>query len=101
MGLAARWAVERVTLKERAHMDWLPHTWLKAARAGRMTDVLHGIDRDSQADAATRAQALQKWQHWVQSCRLQPMRDVAQTIQQRWAGILKALDAFHLHTGHV
>lgn len=28
------------------------------------------------------------------------MRDMAQTIQQHWVGILKVLDALHLHTGH-
>lgn len=57
-GLAARWAVERVAMKDWAHMDWLPHTRLKAARASRMTQARRGIDRDPRVHAATRAQAL-------------------------------------------
>lgn len=92
----ARW-----TDKEQAKMDWLPHTRLKTARAWRMKEALRDIYGNSQADAATRAQALKKWLHWAQRCRLQPMQDLAKTIQQHWAGILKAFDASHLHTGYV
>ena len=92
----ARW-----TDKERANMDWLPHTRLKTARAWRMKEALRDIYRNSQADAASRAQALKRWLHWAQRCRLQPFKDLAKTIQQHWAGILKAFDACHLHTGYV
>ena len=33
--------------------------------------------------------------------RLPPFKDLAKTIKQHWAGILKAFDAAHLHTGYV
>ena len=52
-------------------------------------------------DAAQSAQALKKWLHWAQRSRLQPFTDLAKTIRQHWAGILKAFDAAHLHTGYV
>ena len=92
----ARW-----TDKEQAKMDWLPHTRLKTARAWRMKEGLRDVYRNSDADAASSAQALKKWLHWAQRSRLQPFKDLAKTIQQHWAGILKAFDASHLHTGYV
>ena len=82
-------------------MDWLPHTRLKTARAWRMKEGLRDIYRDSHADAARSAQALKKWLHWAQRSRLQPFKELAKTIKQHWAGILKAFDASHLHTGYV
>ena len=89
------------TDKEQAHMDWLPHTRLKTARAWRMKEGLRDLYRDSDTDAACRAQALKKWLHWAQRSRLQPFKDLAKTIKKHWAGILKAFDASHLHTGYV
>ena len=31
----------------------------------------------------------------------EPFKELAKTIKQHWAGILKAFDASHLHTGYV
>lgn len=89
------------TDKEQAKMDWLPRTRLKTARAWRMKEALRDVYRNSDADAASSAQALKKWLHWAQRSRLQPFKDLAKTIKQHWAGILKAFDASHLHTGYV
>ena len=93
----ARW-----TLKEQDKMDWLPHTRLKTARAWRLKEALRDIYRSARSDAADQsAQALTKWLHWAQRSRLAPFKDLAKTIKQHWAGILKAFDAAHLHTGYV
>ena len=89
------------TDKEQAKMDWLPHTRLKTARAWRLKEALRDIYRSSDTDAAQSAQALKKWLHWAQRSRLQPFTDLAKTIRQHWAGVLKAFDAAHLHTGYV
>lgn len=93
----ARW-----TLKEQDKMDWLPHTRLKTARAWRLKEALRDIYRSARSDAAEQsAQALTKWLHWAQRSRLAPFKDLTKTIKQHWAGILKAFDAAHLHTGYV
>ena len=95
----ARW-----TDKEQEKMDWLPHTRLKTARAWRLKEALRDIYRNSGTpgtDGAHSAQSLKKWLHWAQRSRLQPFKDLAKTIKQHWAGILKAFDASHLHTGYV
>ncbi len=91
---------EKWTHKERDKMDWLPHTRLKTARAWRLKEALRDIYKAS-ADAVDSAQALKKWLHWAQRSRLPPFKDLAKTIKQHWAGILKAFDASHLHTGYV
>lgn len=82
-------------------MNWLPHTRLKTARAWRLNEALRDIYRGSRTDAVHSAQALKKWLHWAQRSRLQPFKDLAKTITQHWAGILKAFDACYLHTGYV
>jgi transposase len=89
------------TAKERDKMDWMPHSRLKTARAWRIKEALRDIYRNSRCDAAQSAQALKKWLHWAQRSQLHPIKDLAKTIKQHWAGILKAFDASHLHTGYV
>ena len=89
------------TLKERDKMDWMPHSRLKTARAWRIKEALRDIYANSRADAAQSARSLKKWLHWAQRYRLHPVKDLARTIKQHWAGILKAFDASHLHTGYV
>ena len=81
-------------------MNWLPHTRLKTARAWRLKEALRDIYR-ARCDASQSAQALKKWLHWAQRCRLPAFKDLAKTIQQHWAGIVKAFDASILHTGYV
>lgn len=46
-------------------------------------------------------QALKRWLHWAQRCRLPAFKDLAKTLKQHWQGILRAFDASHLHTGYV
>jgi transposase len=89
------------TLKEQDKMDWMPHSRLKTARAWRIKEALRDIYANSRADAAQSAQALKKWLHWAQRSQLHPIKDLAQTIKQHWAGILTAFGASHLHTGYV
>jgi transposase len=89
------------TDKERDKMDWMPHSRLKTARAWRIKEALRDIYTNSRTDATQSAQALKKWLHWAQRSRLHPIKDLAKTIKQHWAGILKAFDASHLHTGYV
>jgi len=86
--------------RERSKMDWLPHSRLKTAMAWRIKEALRDIYK-SRSDEVQSAQALKKWLHWAQRCRLQPYKDLARTIKQHWAGILKAFEASHLHTGYV
>lgn len=90
----------RWTAKERQKMDWLPHTRLKTARAWRLKQALRDIYK-ARANPISSAQALKRWMHWAQRCRLPPFRTLAKTIQQHWAGILKAFEATGLHTGYV
>jgi transposase len=92
---------DKWTDKERTKMDWLPHSRLKTARAWRIKEALRDIYTNSRADAAQSGQALKKWLHWAQRSQLHPIKDLAKTIKQHWAGIRKAFDASHLHTGCV
>ena len=89
------------TTKERGKMDWMPHSRLKTARAWRIKEALRDIYRNSRTDAAQSTLALKKWLHWAQRSQLHPIKDLAKTIKQHWAGILKAFDASDLHTGYV
>jgi transposase len=88
------------TAKEQDKMDWMPHSRLKTARAWRIKEALRDIYA-LRADAVQSAQALKKWLHWAQRSQLHPIKELAKTIKQHWAGILKAFDASHLHTGYV
>jgi transposase len=88
------------TQKEQGKMDWLPQTRLKTARAWRLKEALRDI-YGAKGDALQSAQALKKWLHWAQRSRLPPFKDLAKTIKQHWAGVLKAFDASRLHTGYV
>jgi transposase len=89
------------TAKERDKMDWMPQSRLKTARAWRIKEALRDIYRNSRTDATQSTQALKKWLHWAQRSQLHPIKDLAKTIKQHWAGILQAFDASHLHTGYV
>lgn len=89
------------TAKERDKMDWMPQSRLKTARAWRIKEALRDIYRDSRTDATQSTRALKKWLHWAQRSQLHPIKDLAKTIKQHWAGILQAFDASHLHTGYV
>lgn len=88
------------THKEQEKMDWMPHSRLKTARAWRIKEALRDIYAQ-RADVAQSTQALKKWLHWAQRSQLHPIKDLAKTIKQHWAGILKAFDASQLHTGYV
>lgn len=89
------------TAKEQEKMDWMPHSHLKTARAWRIKEALRDIYATSRADAGQSTLALKKWLQWAQRSQLHPMQELAKTIKQHWAGILKAFDASHLHTGYV
>lgn len=91
---------DKWTAKERDKMQWMPHTRLKTARAWRLKEALRDIYR-ARGDASQSAQALKKWLHWAQRCRLPAFKDLAKTIKQHWAGVVKAFDASLLHTGYV
>ena len=88
------------TAKEQDKMSWLPHSHLKTARAWRIKEVLRDIYA-LKANAPDTAQALKKWLHWAQRSQLQPFKELAKTIKQHWAGIVKAFEADHLHNGYV
>lgn len=88
------------TLKERDKMTWLPHSRLKTARAWRIKEALRDIYA-LRADAPQSTQALKRWLHWAQRSQLHPIKALAKTIKQHWAGILTAFEASHLHTGYV
>ena len=88
------------TVKEQDKMSWLPHSRLKTARAWRIKEALRDIYA-LRADMAQSTLALKKWLHWAQRSQLHPIKDLARSIKQHWAGILKAFDASHLHTGYV
>ena len=88
------------TAKEQDKMVWLSQSRLKTARAWRIKEALRDIYA-GRADTAQSTQALKRWLHWAQRSQLHPIKDLAKTIKQHWAGILKAFDASHLHTGYV
>lgn len=90
----------RWTAKEREKMDWLPHTRLKTARAWRLKEALRDIYKGGGA-ASERALLLKRWLGWAQRSRLAPFKNLARTIRQHWAGVVKAFDAPGLHTGYV
>lgn len=91
---------DKWTHKEREKMDWMPRSRLKTARAWRIKEALRDIYAQ-RSDPAHSAQALKKWLHWAQRSQLHPIKELAKTIKQHWAGILRAFDASHLHTGYV
>lgn len=91
---------DKWTAKERDKMQWMSHSRLKTARAWRLKEALRDIYRARQ-DASQSTQALKKWLHWAQRCRLPAFKELAKTIKQHWAGIVKAFDASILHTGYV
>ena len=91
---------DKWTVKEREKMDWMSRSRLKTARAWRIKEALRDIYAQ-RSDPAQSAQALKKWLHWAQRSQLHPIKDLAKTIKQHWAGILRAFDASHLHTGYV
>jgi transposase len=91
----ARW-----TAKERAKMDWLPHSRLKTARAWRIKEALRDVYA-LKASAPDSAQALTRWLRWAKRSQLHPFKDLAASIKQHWAGIVKAFEADHLHNGYV
>jgi transposase len=88
------------TAKERGKMDWLAHSRLKTARAWRIKEALLDIYA-LRADVASSTQALKKWLHWAQRSQLHPIKELAKTIKQHWAGILNAFEASMMHTGYV
>jgi transposase len=88
------------TTKQQDLMQWLPHSRLKTARAWRLKEALRDIYALKACPSDT-AKTLKKWLHWAQRSRLHPFKDLAATIKQHWAGILKAFEAAHLHTGYV
>lgn len=92
---SAKW-----TIKEQERMQWLPHSHLKTARAWRIKEALRDIYA-LRASPQQTGQALKKWLHWAQRSRLQPMQDLARSIKAHWAGIVRAFEAAHLHTGYV
>ena len=91
---------EKWTDNEHDTMQWLPHTRLKTARAWRLKEALRDI-YGARSDAMQSEQALKRWLHWAQRCRLPAFKDLAKTLKQHWQGILRAFDASHLHTGYV
>jgi transposase len=88
------------TAKEKEKMSWLPQSRLKTARAWRIKEALRDIYA-LRADATQTCQALKKWLHWAQRSQLHPIKELAKTIQQHWAGIVNAFEACELHTGYV
>jgi transposase len=92
---SAKW-----TSKEQENMQWLTRSYLKTARAWRIKEALRDIYA-LQASPEQTAHALKKWLHWAQRSRLQPIQDLARSIKNHWAGIMKAFEAAHLHTGYV
>ena len=81
-------------------MDWLPYTRLKTARAWRLKEALRDIYK-VRADAIACTLSLKRCLRWAQRSRLAPFKELARTIRQHWAGIVKAFDAAGLHTGYV
>ena len=81
-------------------MSWLPQSRLKTARAWRIKEALRDIYA-LRADVTQTSQALKKWLHWAQRSQLHPIKELAKTIKQHWAGIVNAFEAAHLHTGYV
>ena len=92
---SAKW-----TTKEKDKMSWLPQSRLKTARAWRIKEALRDIYA-LKANAADTAQALKKWLHWAQRSQLHAFKELAASIKQHWAGIVKAFEAAHLHNGYV
>jgi transposase len=90
----ARW-----TSKEQEKMSWLPRSRLKTARAWRIKEALRDIYA-LKAGVADTVQALKKWMHWAQRSQLAPLKELAASIKQHWAGIVKAFEASHLHNGY-
>ena len=88
------------TLKEQDKMGWLAHSRLKTARAWRIKEALRDIYALRAAPASS-ALALKRWLHWAQRSQLHPIKDLARTIKQHWAGITTAFGASLLHTGYV
>ena len=88
------------TAKEQDKMSWLPQSRLKTARAWRIKEALRDIYA-LRADVTQTSQALKKWLHWAQRSQLHPIKELAKTIKQHWAGIVTAFEAAHLHTGYV
>lgn len=64
----------------------------KTHRAWRIKEALREIFRS--APAREEAEPLLKsWVSWARRCRLEPIKQVAQTIKNHWNGVLNAFDS--------
>lgn len=74
-----------------AHAVLLPTRGLKTARAWRIKESL----REIYAADLTRGEAeklLRKWHGWAIRSRLEPVKKVARTIREHWAGVLRVFE---------
>jgi len=90
----ARWSKKQ----DEAVYD-LTRSNLKTARAWRIKEALRDIFQAKPG----REQAeglLKRWHSWARRCRLEPMKRLAATIKQHWAGVLQGFES-GLSNGYV
>lgn len=75
----------------RQHTD-LKRLNLKTYRAFRIKEALRTIFRTA-PDRATAEPLLTQWYRWARRCRLEPIKQVANTLKTHWDGILNAFDS--------
>jgi transposase len=80
------------TGRQSAQLADLKQLNLKTHRAFRIKESLREIFRNAphREDAEV---LLNQWYSWARRCRLQPIKQVAKTLKDHWAGILNAFDS--------
>jgi transposase len=88
------WLKDKRTWSPRQHAQFvdLRHLNLKTHRAFRIKESLREIFHSAthREDAEV---LLNQWYSWARRCRLEPIKQVAKTLKDHWAGVLNAFDS--------
>ena len=79
--------------KQTEAMHWLQRSNLKSARAWRLKQALRevyagALATNSEAQAST---ALRSWLSWARRCRLEPFKCLANTLAERFDGVVRGM----------
>jgi transposase len=74
-------------------MHWLQHSGLKSARAWRLKMSLRDVYQHARVHNSSEAASVQlkAWLSWARRCRLQPFKDLAATISERFDAVVRGM----------
>jgi len=79
--------------KQAEAMHWLQRSNLKSARAWRLKQGLREVYAGALASncAEKAGEALRTWLSWARRCRLEPFKRLAQTLAERFDGVVRGM----------